>query len=173
MQTQAPIKKGRFHSFWLPLLVIPVGALLMIALTLALYVGLYLSLEALFFANNPQGFPADTLRRWSTLALVGQYLLLLRTRLPDLLKAILLTGPLAAVIITTGHALYVKPVVAIVAMFAMVIICVVLLYRYKKPWIYYYAGAIAALIGLIYAWPRPDLYEPGFALWMQLFSRLS
>lgn len=166
------MKKNAFRSLWLPLLAIPIGGLITIALTLALYVGLYLSLEALFFANNPQGFPADTLRRWSTLALVGLYLLLLRTRLPELLKAILLTGPLAAVIITTGHALYIKPVVSIIAMFAMVIICGVLLYRYKKPWIYYYAGAIAALIGLIYAWPRPHLYEPGFALLIQLLSRL-
>ncbi len=166
------MKKNAFRSLWLPLLAIPVGGLVMIALTLALYVGLYLSLEALFFANNPQGFPADTLRRWSTLALVGLYLFVLRTRLPELLKAILLTGPLAAVIITTGHALYIKPVVSIIAMFSMVIICGVLLYRYKKPWIYYYAGAIAALIGLIYAWPRPHLYEPGFALLIQLLSRL-
>ncbi len=153
------MKKNAFRSLWLPLLAIPVGGLVMIALTLALYVGLYLSLEALFFANNPQGFPADTLRRWSTLALVGLYLFVLCTRLPELLKAILLTGPLAAVVITTGHALYIKPVVSIIAMFAMVIICGVLLYRYKKPWVYYYAGAIAALIGLIYAWPRPHLQQ--------------
>lgn len=166
------MKKNGFRSFWLPLLTIPVGGLVTIALTLGLYLGLYLLLESLFYPNNPQAFPADTLRRWSTLALVGLYLLLLRTRLPELLKAILLTGPLAAVIITTGHALYMKPVVSIIAMFVMVIICAVLLYRYKKPWIYTYAGAIGALIGLIYAWPRPHLNEPGFVLLIQLLSRL-
>jgi len=172
MQKEMPMKKGGVRSFWLPLLAIPVGGVVIVALTLALYLGLYLLLESLFYSNNPQAFPADTLRRWSTVALVGLYLLLLRTRLPELLKAILLTGPLAAVIITTGHALSMWPVVSIAAMFGVVIICGVLLYRYKKPWIYYYAGAIGALIGLIYAWPRPHLNEPGFALLIQLFSRL-
>jgi len=160
------------RSLWMPLLVIPLGVLIVIALTLALYAGFYLSLESLFFANNPQGFPADALRRWSAVALVGLYLLLLRTRLPELLKAILLSGPLAAVVITTGHALYMWPVVSISAMFGMAAICAILLRRYRKPWIYSYAGAIGALIGLIYAWPRPHLNEPGLVLLIQLLSRL-
>ena len=149
------MKKNEVRSLWLPLLVIPIGGLIMIAFILALYLGLYTLLESLFFPNDPQAFPAGALRVGSTIALVGLCLVLLRTKLPDLLKAIILTGPLAALITTTGHSLYQQPVVSVAAMFGVVAICGILLYRFKKPWIYYYAGAIASLAGLIYAWPRP------------------
>jgi hypothetical protein len=153
-----PMNKSGFRSLGLPLLVIPIGGLIMIALTLVMYLELYLLLESLFFSNNPQAFPAGALRAGSTIALVGLYLVLLRTKLPELLKAINLSGPLAALIITTGHALSTQPVVSVAAMFVVVAICGILLYRYRKPWIYYYAGAIAALVGLVYAWPNPGAY---------------
>ena len=106
MDSKLTTGKSWFKAYGLPVLVIPVGGLIMIVLTILIYMGLYLLLESLLSANNPQGFSPNPLRKWSTIALVGLYLLLLRTRLPDLLKAIFLTGPLAAFIITTGHGLY-------------------------------------------------------------------
>ncbi|MBP7354870.1 MAG: hypothetical protein KA928_01820 [Longilinea sp.] len=148
------IKKSRWRTLWLPLLVIPVGGAIMIALTLALYLGIYLLLESIFFSSNPQGFPAGSLRMGCTIALVGLYLILLRTKLPDLLKAIFLTGPLAASIITTGFFLSELPFLSVTIMLAVVVICGFLLFRFKKPWFYYYAGAIGALLALAYAWPE-------------------
>lgn len=164
--------KSRLRSYGLPLLVIPAGGMVMIALTLAIYLGLYLLLESLFYSNHPQEFPAGILRIGCTIALIGLYLVLLRTRLPDMLKAILLTGPLAAAIITTGHALSARPTVSIIAMFAVAAVCGILLYWFKKPWIYTYAAALAAAVGMIYAWPRPELNEPQLSFLAFFFSCL-
>lgn len=164
--------KSWFRSLGLPLLAIPIGGLIMIALTLAIYLGLYLLLESLFYSNNPQGFPAGPIRIGCTIALVGLYLVLLRTRLPDLFKAIILTGPMAATIITTGHALSARPVVSIIAMFGVAAVCGILLYWFMKPWIYTYAAALAAAVGIFYAWPRPELNEPQLSVLAFFFSCL-
>jgi len=164
--------KSRLRSYGLPLLVIPAGGMVMIALTLAIYLGLYLLLESLFYSNHPQEFPAGILRIGCTIALVGLYLVLLRTRLPDLFKAVFLTGPLAASIITTGHALSARPAVSIIAMFGVTAFCGILLYRFKKPWIYTYAAALAAVVGMIYAWPRPELNEPQLSVLAFFFACL-
>jgi hypothetical protein len=127
------------------------------AFTLIVYALLYNLLESMFYPNDPFSFPAGALRSIFAVTLVLLYLLLLRTRLSDLLKAILLSGPLAAVVITVGHALYEYPAVSIPAMFVTIVLCGLLLYRFKKPWLYYYAGAIASLVALAYAWPRPSV----------------
>lgn len=172
MNSERTTGKSWLRSFGLPLLAIPIGGLIMIALTLAIYLGLYLLLESLFYSNNPQEFPAGILRIGCSIALVGLYLVALRTRLPDLLKAIFLTGPLAAAIITTGHALSARPVVSIIAMFGVAVVCGILLYWFKKPWIYTYAGALATVVGIFYAWPRPELNEPQFSVLAFFFISL-
>ena len=146
--------KGSFRSLLVPLIVIPLGGLLMMALTLVVYGVLFNLLESLFFPNDPLSFPAGAFRMAFAVALVPLYLLLLRTQLSDLLKAILLTGPLSAVIITVGHALYEQPIVSVSAMFVTMVLCGLLLHRFKKPWVYDYAAAIASLVALVYAWPR-------------------
>jgi len=172
MSSEVTTGKSWFRTYGLPLLVIPIGGLIMIVLTLAIYLGLYLLLESLFYSSNPQEFPAGILRIGCTIALVGLYLVFLRTRLPDLFKAIFLAGPLTAFIITTGHALSARPLVSIIAMFAVAVACGILLYLYKKPWIYYYAAAVAATVGMIYAWPRPWLNEPQLSFLAFFFSCL-
>ena len=146
--------KNRSLSIALRLVVILLGGLLMMALTFLVFALLYNLLETLFYPNAPTSFPASPLRMTFALVLVTLYLLLLRTRLSDLFKAILLTGPLAAVIIAVGHALYETPWLSIPAMCAVAVICGLLLYRFAKPWVYYYAGAVAAVVALVYAWPR-------------------
>lgn len=171
MDSEVNRRKNWLRSYGLPLLAIPVGGLMMIALTIALYMGLYLLLESWLFANNPQDFPADSLRKWSTVLLIGLYLVVARTKLPDILKAIFLTGPLAASIITTGHGLYSRPVVSIISMLVVAAFYGILLYLYKKPWFYYYAAALAVIAGMVYAWPRPWLNEPqlSWMVWLAYF----
>lgn len=170
MDSKLTAGKSWFKAYGLPLVVIPVGGLIMIALTLAIYLGLYLLLESLFYSKNPLGLPAGILRIGCTIALVVLYLVLLRTRLPDMLKAIFLAGPLAAAIITTGHALSARPTVSIIAMFGVAAACGILLYVSKKPWIYYYAAALTTAVGLVYAWPRPWLNEPQLSVLVFFFS---
>ena len=142
------------RSLVVSLIVIALGGLLMMALTLVVYGLLFNLFESLFFPNNSLLFPAGPFRMIFTIAMILLYLLLLRTQLWDLLKAILLTVPVSAVIITVGNALNERPSVSIPAMLVAIAICGLLLYQFKKPWIYYYAGTIAALVALAYAWPR-------------------
>jgi hypothetical protein len=146
-------KKGSFRSTALPWIIIPIGALLMMALTWLLYGLIFNLLEALFFPDNSLAFPAGLVRRTYAVVLVLLYLILLRTRLADLVKAILITGPLSTVIITVGLAFYEKPVISIIVMVASAATCGIFLYLSKKSWLYYYAGIIASLAGLAYAWP--------------------
>lgn len=146
--------KGRFRTVVLPLVFVFLGGLLAMAATLALYGLIFNGLETWFFPNDPQSFPADQVRKGFAVVMVLLYLLILLIHIPDMLKAILLTGPMAAVIITIGHGLYLRPVVSVAAMLAAAGVVAVLLYRHKKPRVYYYAAAIAALVALFYAWPR-------------------
>lgn len=142
------------RSLVVSLIIIALGGLLMMVLTLVVYGLLFNLFESLFFPNNSLLFPAGPFRMIFTIALVLLYLFLSRTKLSDLLKAILLTVPVSAVTITVGNALNERPSVSIPAMLVAIALCGLLLYQFKKPWIYYYAGTIAALVALAYAWPR-------------------
>lgn len=148
------MKKNRFRSVVLPAILIPVGGLIMMALTFVVYALLYNLLERSFFPNDPQSFPADIFRRVFAVILVLLYLLLLRTRLPELVKAILLTGPLAAATITLGFMQYQNPIISVMIMVLAGAICAVLLKLTKRPWTYYYAAAVAVVVAIFYAYPR-------------------
>lgn len=147
------VNKSRFRSIVIPLMMVSFGGLVMMALTWLVYALYFNSLESLFYADDPLAFPAGLVRQTYAILLVLLYLALLRTRLPDLIKAILITGPLSTVIITVGFVFYEKPVVSVVVMVAVAAVCAILLYRFRRPWLYYYAGVIATLVALAYAWP--------------------
>lgn len=150
------MRDSRFASVVVPLLLIPAGGLLMLGLCFVGYLGLYLGVEALFFADNPGSVPADTLRNSYALALVVLGLaLVLGTRLPDLLKATILIGPLATLVVAAILRWYMQPAAAIAATAAIALGCLYLLYRFRKPWFYYYAAAAAVAAGVVYGWPRP------------------
>ena len=44
--------------------------------------------------------------------------------------------------------------VSIIAMLVAAAVCGALLYLRKRVWFYYYAGAIASAVAIIYAFPR-------------------
>jgi hypothetical protein len=146
-------RKRRFSSIVLPLIVISIGGLLVMGLTWLLYGLIFNLLETLFYPDNPLAFPADIVRRVYAFVLLLLYLLLLRTRLSDLLKAVLIAGPLSTVMITVGFMFYEKPVISIASMIGVAAVCGVILHRSKKPWLYYYAGVLATLVAIAYAWP--------------------
>jgi hypothetical protein len=147
------MKKSRFRSVLLPLIVIPVGGVLVLAVCFFLYYGVYLFIENVAFLNDPSAMPAGTVRNFYALALVVLLPVLMRTRLPDLLKAIILFGPLATLIIAGILRFYQIPALAIAITVAIAACSVFLVYRYRKPWFFYYAIALTVLAGIAYAWP--------------------
>lgn len=146
-------KRNRYRSIVFPLIAITIGSLLMMVLTWLLYGLIFNMLEAVFYPDNSLAFPAGLVRQTYAIVLVLLYVILLRTRLSDILKAILITAPLSTVIITAGFLLYEKPVISVAIMAVIAAASGALLYLFKKTWYYYYAGVIAVLIALAYAWP--------------------
>ena len=148
------MKKDYSRSVLLPLVIIPVGGLLTLGICYLLYLFIYSSVEFRFFATDPTSVPADAMRRAYALVLLVLYLALLCTKISDLLKATILVGPMGIFVTTAILALYEKPALAIAAIVVIVAICIFLLYRYKKPWIYYYAVAATVLAAIALAWPE-------------------
>ncbi len=148
------LKKNYSHSTLLPLVIIPVGGLLTLGIGYLLYLFIYNFVESQFFSTNPTSVPADTMRRAYALALLVLYWALLRTKISDTIKATILVGPMGIFVTTTILAFYEKPVLAIGAIIVIVAVSIFLLYRYKKPWIYYYAIATTVLASIALAWPE-------------------
>jgi hypothetical protein len=148
------MKKESSRSLILPLFTVPVGGLLTLGICYLLYFALYMFVESQFYAANPSMVPAGIIRKSFSAALLLIYLLLLRTKIPDLVKAILLIGPLAMLLIAFTLAFYETLAVVIVGIAAVTACCVFLIYRYKKVWFYYYAVAVSVAAAIIYAWPR-------------------
>jgi hypothetical protein len=149
------VKKDYFRSVLLPLIIIPVGGLLTLGACYLLYYFVYNFVESRFFPTDPTSVPADIIRRAYAVSLLVLYLVLLRTKVSDLFRATILVGPVAMVVTTAILALYEKPALAMVAIVVIVAVCVFLLYRYKKPWVYYYAIAATVLAAIALAWPEP------------------
>lgn len=138
----------------LQIIILTIGSLLSMLLTIVIYGLTYNFLERLFFPGNPQAFPAGIFRPSFAVVLVVLFLLVLRTKLKDIVKAIAMTGPMAAVIITIGFIFYQNTAVSVIAMLVAAAVCGALLYLRKRVWFYYYAGAIASAVAIIYAFPR-------------------
>lgn len=150
------MKDNRVWSVLLPLILIPAGGLLILGFCFLGYLGLYLGVEALFFADDPGAVPADRLRNTYAFALVVLGVtVVLAARLPDLLKATILIGPLATLVVAAILRWYMSPAAAVAATAAIALGCLFLLYRFRKPWFYYYAAAAAVAAGVAYGWPRP------------------
>jgi hypothetical protein len=148
------MKSDRFRSIGPALVLIPIGGLVVLALSFLLYGLVYNVLESIFFPNDPLSFPAGLVRTLFAVVLVLLYLIIYRMKMPDLLKAILLIGPVATLIVASILFFYDRPAVFIPLMLAIPIVCAVLLYYARKPWTYLYALAIAALGAILYGWPR-------------------
>ena len=148
------MKKDYFRSVLLPLVIIPVGGLLTLGICYLLYLFIYNSVEFRFFPTDPTSVPAGAMRRAYALVLLVLYLALLRTKISDLLKATILVGPMGIFVTTAILAFYEKPAFAIAAIVVIVAVCIFLLYRYRKPWIYYYAVAAMVLAAIALAWPE-------------------
>lgn len=144
--------KSVWRNVGLPLVVIPLGGLVLLGALFMLYYGVVTLTGNLLPRDR---VPVGTIRNYYALALLLLYLPLQRARLSELLNAVLMIGPLATLIIAAILRFYQAPAVFIAAAAVIAAIAFFLLHRYKKPWFYYYAAALAVLVGVAYAWPRP------------------
>ena len=108
------MKKDFARSILLPLLLVPIGGLLVLGLCFMLYYAFYLAVESTVYGYDPSMMPTDRVRIWFAGILLILGLLMLRTKWPDLLKAILLTAPLAMMIVTGVLTFYQNLVIAVV-----------------------------------------------------------
>lgn len=148
------MKKERFRSTLLPLLLIPAGGLLALGICYLVFLLINNLGQSLFFSTTPTAMPVFIIRRVYALLLLVPYLVLFRTKISDILKATILVGPLGFLLTTAILTFYQKPAWAIVVTVVIAAISAFLLYISKKPWFYYYAIAITVLVSVALAWPR-------------------
>ena len=148
------MKKGYFHSVLVPLVLIPIGGFFALGICYLLYLFIYNFVEFRFFPNNPTEVPADIIRRAYALTLVIIYLALLRIKMADIIKAILLVGPMGIFVTTTILTFYEKPALVIGVTVVIVALSIFFVYKYKKPWFYYYAIMATILASIALAWPE-------------------
>lgn len=144
--------KNFFRSIVLPLAVILVGGLLALGLCYLLFAFIYNFVELRFFPTAPTYLPANLLRRIYVGVLLVLWVALQRTQSPALLKATILVGPLGLATATAILAFYQTPTLAIVAIVSITAICTALLIRFKQPWFYTLAVAVAIFTATVLAW---------------------
>jgi hypothetical protein len=147
------MKKEGFRSTLLPLLVILGGGLLALGICYLIFLLINNLGESLFFPTTPTAMPVFIVRRVYAMLLMILYLVLIRNRMPDLLKATILVGPLGFLTTTAILTYYEKLTLAIVAILVIAAVSAFLVYRIKKPWFYYYAVAITVLVSVALSWP--------------------
>ncbi|ETA79270.1 hypothetical protein [Youngiibacter fragilis] len=126
----------------------------MFAATCMGYFAIYMFVETVFFSDNIGNNPAEAIRITYSILLLFRYLALLRTKAPELLKAILLVIPLMMLMVAAILGLYLKPLLSLPAAGAILAACAFLMYRSMKPWICYFSICMSVLFSLAYAWPR-------------------
>lgn len=140
-----------FKKWILPALWITVLGIILVGVAWFSYVGIYLSIEAIWYADDPQRFPADQLRAMSAIALLLVYVLTVRFQKKPLLRAILLVPTVTVLFITIYLRYYNHLVVGIPVLSIVSLGIVYLLYRTKQPWLMYYASILSLVVALAYS----------------------
>ncbi len=148
------MKNKSLVSILLPIIVIVFGGVLLVALGWLAYAGISAIIESLFYQNAPQSMPQGTVRNISVLLFCMVILALLQTKIHNLVKAMLLVGPLTMVIIATTLQFYTNVWIFIGFILVEIIVSGFLIYRLKKPWFFYVSLVFSTVLGLLYAWPR-------------------
>ena len=141
-------------KIWFPWIAVPLGGLLVLGLTFFGYLLVYLSIEALFFSANPQAMDTGLVRRGFMLFIVVVYLLLELTKIPKLIKAVILVGPYAMLLVTIFLQFYEQLSAALLITVILTAFSAGLVKITKRPWYYYLALGVAVSGALFYGWPR-------------------
>ncbi len=148
------MKNITFRKNILPVLVVVFGGIFSIILVYAIYLGVYLGIEALFYAD-PTETPTEYLRTGTSLVLCGVWFLFSRIKMSEMIKAALGIGPLTMLMVVIFFRLYLVPGWVLVATSFLGLVVAGLIYFFKKPWFYYLIPIIAFIVCALYAWPRP------------------
>jgi hypothetical protein len=139
------------HSNLMIILLFPLAGLVLLVICFLTYFGVFSLFRFIIKERMPVGF----IRQMFAMALVLMYLLIYRFKFSDKVKAILMIGPLGTLIITVILTFYQNIPLFVSLVAAVVIVVIYLIYRFKKPWYFYYATVLALLAALAYGWPRP------------------
>lgn len=142
------------RSSLLPWVMIPLGGLLALGVCYLLFLLTNNLIENLRFSANPQSAPVFIIRRVFAFLLVVLYFALLRTKVPDLVKATLLVGPLGFLTTTAILTYYQRPALSAIVTIFIAAVGAFMVFRSKKPWFYYYAVGFTILVSVLLAWPR-------------------
>lgn len=146
-------EKGK-KSIAIPIVVVPIAGVFLLGVCFMLYFGVYRIVESAFYSTNMGGMPAEPLRLSLAAVLILAYFILLRTKAPELVKAIGLTAPLGVLLIAVILGFYQNPLMLGISVVVIAGLCGVWIHKTKKPWIFYYAAAVAIAAALFYALPR-------------------
>jgi hypothetical protein len=141
-------------SKWIPIMVIPLGGILMLGLVFLSYLALNMVVENWVYGGNPQLVRVDLLRRGFALLVMLLYFTLEWTKWLDWIKATILIGPFTMVLVTIVLQYTQNSMMAVLGVSLLVIISILIIRRIKRPWFYYYAIGWSVLAALVYAWPR-------------------
>lgn len=158
--------RAQHRSIALRLVVISVGVVISLLLSFLLLVVINLVVRALLYPvgndggpayadPDARGVPVTELRLGLAVALVVLYPLMLRTRLSETPKAVLLAAPVGFAAAAAGVTLYDRPALAWFAMGAVALATAVLLRAARLPWPYYASATLALVLATAYAWPSP------------------
>ena len=144
------MKKDTLRSNAILILEITLAGFALMALAYSLYVLFHLIIQRSVFAAAAIVIPTVYTRFVFALIMVLGYWFVLRSKIKDLFKALAATVPTGSLILAAGIGLYQWPTVALAAKLLVLALIVLYLYMSKKPWIYFYAVAFAALLAIIY-----------------------
>lgn len=144
------MKKNTLHSNALLILEITLAGLAMMGLAYGLYFLFHSFIQRSVFAAAAIVIPTVYTRLVFALIMVLGYWFVSRSKMKELFKAIAATVPTGSLILAAGIGLYRWPTAAWAAKLLVLTLIVLYLYKAKKPWIYFYAVTLAALLAIIY-----------------------
>lgn len=97
--------------------------------------------------------PVTGLRLGLATALVLLYPLVVRSRIPDLAKAVLLGAPVGVATASLLVTLYDRPVLALGGAVAIAALVGIALVAGKRPWTWFLAAGWAWVLAVAYGWP--------------------
>lgn len=130
-------------------IIVTLGSFVTLAVAFVLYFLIFMLFETIVNQGGSYGF-VSPLRVGYGVIWTGICLMLYHTRIYDWLKASILAGSLATLMVGIGVQFFEKPIIVGIVMLVIVGICVFLLRKTNKKWYHYYAILISIIATLFY-----------------------
>lgn len=146
--------KNTIKKFILPGFIIASAGFIFLGLGLILYFLVSLGIESIFFPNNVQDVPQDSIRSGFVLVFAFMFLIIFFLKIRDLFKAIALVPALAGILIVLIFRFYMNVNIFLPATLVISIVLITVFIVFKKSWYFSYATILATGLALLYAWPQ-------------------